>query len=732
MYEKIKQKIQTDTLASHGSSQRSELDVIRSYKDEGIRQKNKKKRRNQPSQDYMRNDFGGFSYQDDLLHYGRNNESNHKNSASGRKEIQREASSISVTRKKEKDLRKSTTGRVKHRARGKHRDTRLKLDKALVDQDPIIRKSLQSEGYYRRHRQKARNNISVPSSTSQSKTPKGGSLVRKKKKKNKKRLPAFQHIPLSFMNTATPKPKKKGRKSKSRESQKTSDKSKYFIVDEVNNSPEFHYNREGERQSKKSNSRQDNNTSSRLELDHYLLEGGVQSTMKSSADHRKSREDDLRKKLEREENQILRSYGHNEYHNLSKLIQNKRDSGNRKNRSKKGKSSSRYKQDSRNESKQKRDRNKMSKKLREQNIPMQNISESYSGLKKTSQVLKGNKSSKNFSMLRNSSHHHKHHRPGYARGEKENQSDLLQLSPSLQMKNNKISASYNDYYKPKTKSKMMKRVSKLIALDEAEEFYLQSNSDLYNQIRKNNQNFDHSKQRKKTRASNKLRKSNYEVEYNGQQKHVKVKKERLTLDIENLENPKLTHTHYPKTSYLPPQNPSGMLNFPNSTKNSRNKRPSRKTTDSSGNVPLCLLSLNKGREDDDYRRSKHKKGGKTSSLKRRSKNDYEDYKNYGESYVELEDGTRNYNVEEYQKTDSNEKDKKRKSSKSKKKRKRRHKKGSSSFGGFGQLYETYGDKMYQNRDNRDLEKMYKMKIMASRDASHPKDNLLNFGGAQWK
>lgn len=182
LYEKIKQKIQIDTLDSQSSSRQSEpRDVIRSYKDEGIRDQRKK--RHNANHDYMNNGFGGFSYQDDVLKYGKND--------SGQK-LQRDTSSISVTRKVEKDMTKVDNVRVKHRARGKHREDRLKLDKALVDQDAIIRKSLQSEGYYRRHRQKARNNVSIPSSASQSKTPKGGSIVRKKRR-NVSRLFSIFH-----------------------------------------------------------------------------------------------------------------------------------------------------------------------------------------------------------------------------------------------------------------------------------------------------------------------------------------------------------------------------------------------------------------------------------------------------------------------------------------------------------------------------------------------------------
>lgn len=215
------------------------------------------------------------------------------------------------------------------------------------------------------------------------------------------------------------------------------------------------------------------------------------------------------------------------------------------------------------------------------------------------------------------------------------------------------------------------------------------------------------------------------------QKHIKAKKDTLTLDIDNLDNPKLTHTHYPKTSsYLPPQNPTGTQNFPNSTKNSRGKRNSRKNEEEN---PVCLLSMNRGKRDsEEHQRTKTKKSSKGDSMKRKSKAEYENYGVYGESYVELEDGTRNYQIREYQKIDSGEKGSKRKS-KSKKK-KRQHKKGSSSYGGFGHLYETYGDKGYNKRErDRDLEKKYKkMKLIASREASKNKDSLLNFGGAQWK
>lgn len=726
MYEKIKQKIQTDALESRESSQKSKNGVVRSYKDEGIRNNRRKRQKEDP--DFMKNGFGGFSYQDDILTYGRKDSGENVCDEENGK-AKREASSISGTRKVQKDLEKTSTGRVKHRARGNHREGRLKLDKAL-DQDPIIRKSLQSEGYYRRHRQKARggNNVSVPSSVSQSKTPKEGSLARKKKS-TKKRAPAFQHIPLSFMNTATPKPKHNESNERRSSAKSKLDNGNFYVVENKNPSPEFNYKEES-RHSKSSNSKL-KQESSRLELDCYLLNGTMQSTMKTTGEGRSSA-DKTRKKNMRGEN-ILRSYGHNEYHNISKVSHNgtftlKEES--------KVQISSRFKKDPTLDQNESKLMTKNSKK-RDSEEHSNLISESFSNLKKTAQFMKANKSSKNFDLRNNiSSDAQKREirQSNTRKSQKENQSDMIQLSPSLQT-NNKISASYNDYYKPANKSRLLKQVSKLMALDEAEEFYLQNNSELYNQIRNNN--FDHNKNRKKKRTSSSgMRKSTHEEE--AEKRARNDKKNSLMLDIENLGNPKLTNTHYPKTStnYLPPQHPHNLQNFPNSTKNSRQKKPSRNSTDSQKATPLCLLSLNQQNniKEEYLKEKKRLRREKNSSVKRKPRLDIDNYKQYTESFVELEDGTRNYQIREYQKTDSSEKREKREKRDSKSKSKKRHKKGSSSFGGFGQLYETYGDKLYKDREKEFEKKYRKMKIMASRDVSHPKskENLLNFGGAQWK
>lgn len=707
--------------------------MIRSYKDERVRQKRKKKR--DPSQDYLNNGFGGFSYQDEMLNYGKN-ESSKKKRGSSQEKVRREASSISGSRKVEKQLSKGTTGRVKHRARGKYRENRLKLDKALVDQEAVIRKSLQSEGYYRRHRQKARNNVSVPSSTSQSKTPKGGSMVRNKKKK-KKRLPAFQHIPLSFMNTATPKPKaKKFKERSSGKSTSTHNNNKYFVVDDAMSSPNFNHKDDTKRSGSILNK-----DSSRIELDFYLVNGGtMQSTLKSTTEHRESIE--ISRKRKSRENQILRSYGNRDYSKASKISHKRSMSKKESNRVNVSRQNMEGTGGNEGASKVRSSIGKTNKFSRDSSEPAHHISDSFSGLKKHSNFMKPTKSTKNFTLMRNTSHGNQKKSRGahYVRGsEKENHSDMVHLSPSL-THNSKISNSYSDYYKGNNKSKLMKHVSKLIALDEAEEFYLQNNSELYKHIKKNNQNVDHSNIRKKKRTSNGSRNMGYNVDYSaGRQKYSKSKKSSgLTLDLDHLDNPKMTNTHYPKsTTYLPPQHPSNSNgNFPNSTKNSKIKRNSRKTGDPSshGKTPLCLLSLNR---PDEYNREKRKKSSRKSGMKKSSKKtDYEDYSNCGgESFVELEDGTRNYNINEYQKSDSNERRKRRTRSK----KKRKHKKGSSSYGGFGHFYEAYAEKSSTGHQrDRDFEKKFKkMKMMASREMSHPKslkskDNLLSFGGAQWK
>jgi hypothetical protein len=67
----------------------------------------------------------------------------------------------------------------------------------MVDKNSVIRKSLQSDSYYKRHRQKARKDVRGPS------TELSHSSVRQAKQK--KGLNLFSHIPLSFMNSLTPK-----------------------------------------------------------------------------------------------------------------------------------------------------------------------------------------------------------------------------------------------------------------------------------------------------------------------------------------------------------------------------------------------------------------------------------------------------------------------------------------------------------------------------------------------
>lgn len=63
----------------------------------------------------------------------------------------------------------------------------------MIDKNSVIRKSLQSDSYYKRHRQKARKDVNVRG-------------IGTEHSQNKKRgIPIFQHIPLSFMTSLTPK-----------------------------------------------------------------------------------------------------------------------------------------------------------------------------------------------------------------------------------------------------------------------------------------------------------------------------------------------------------------------------------------------------------------------------------------------------------------------------------------------------------------------------------------------
>lgn len=67
----------------------------------------------------------------------------------------------------------------------------------MIDKNSVIRKSLQSDSYYKRHRQKARKDVRGPSTEhSQGST---------KNRRKRYPIPPFQHIPLSFMNSLTPK-----------------------------------------------------------------------------------------------------------------------------------------------------------------------------------------------------------------------------------------------------------------------------------------------------------------------------------------------------------------------------------------------------------------------------------------------------------------------------------------------------------------------------------------------
>jgi hypothetical protein len=68
----------------------------------------------------------------------------------------------------------------------------------MIDKNSVIRKSLQSDSYYKRHRQKARKDVRGPSTE----ISQGGSV---REARQRKGLPPFQNIPLGFMNSLTPK-----------------------------------------------------------------------------------------------------------------------------------------------------------------------------------------------------------------------------------------------------------------------------------------------------------------------------------------------------------------------------------------------------------------------------------------------------------------------------------------------------------------------------------------------
>ena len=109
------------------------------------------------------------------------------------------------------ESQKSYKSGVQNQRKIKRNSKSRKIDKFISDDNQIIRKSLQSETYYRRHRQKARNgdkkerNESAYSSHQRSITPTNkqnkGSASRKRRRKPRRGVRPFEHIPLSFMTS---------------------------------------------------------------------------------------------------------------------------------------------------------------------------------------------------------------------------------------------------------------------------------------------------------------------------------------------------------------------------------------------------------------------------------------------------------------------------------------------------------------------------------------------------
>ncbi|MEO0405017.1 MAG: hypothetical protein AAF193_09110, partial [Bacteroidota bacterium] len=291
-----------------------------------------------------------------------------------------------------------------------------------------------------------------------------------------------------------------------------------------------------------------------------------------------------------------------------------------------------------------------------------------------------NLSTKNLQNLRSSQTGH----TGKVKGLSTYEEEFLQLSPSLQ-KNSKISSSYNGCYNMKHErhhhSKLDGGSSKLSALKEADEFGDFSSS-TYNKIKNElRQSKNIAKmQRKQKRLSQQRTKKSTDIDIHIDISGGKAMKTYghhtnggLTLDIENLENHKLTNTHY-QHSHLPPQSPLNQFQYPSTTKNSKNEtsnhRRVRRVPTDEGN-PLSLISMNNNpktkklakkiqyaqAQKQEHRRSMkesydrnggHYEASTSSKYKKRQNRemDYFNYEQVTQSYVDGKDGTRNYQIKE--------------------------------------------------------------------------------------
>jgi hypothetical protein len=785
LYEKIKQKIQIDALEGEDSWKESSDEeggeIIRSYKDDGVRGK-KRRRKREISGEYLEKGFGGVSYQDDYMNYGRDDENSTRN-------VNRKAykvdGSTSVSGKVRKAKREKIVTPHRKQKRGKkrdHRSRRLKLDKTLANQEPIIRQSLQSEGYYRRHRQKARNVPSLPSDSSFSKTPKSGSVVPRKSKKNRKSgIPPFQHIPISFMNTATPKPRKdKGNESTHFSEDKRGEMRKSRLSHQSRGKRSRH------KESKASDYRREKKDdkgmkkkSSLLDLDNVLVYGTLRSTMQNSQRCEESNAQD-----------IMKSYGYAQYskHNYSK--DRFEESCSKKEKSRNGKSSKKRKP--------KYSLNSLSnlmtmpnaKTHKERGSSFHNkASSKRKGINLNLNIMPSHPTTQTYNnppiQHKNDSRHQRNSSSNLQAKEKQREKRLekefLQLSPTM-TSGGKISASYGGYY-PMKSSKITRKEREhsqnghIDRVDEMEEYSKKRSKDL-ERYKKGMKLRSNQKSRGVSKGERRAKRS-LEVDYdlkldvhsNHHKKRSKQSKSGLTLDMDSLANPQTTNTHIESHSGLPPYSP---MQYPGTTKNSRIPKHSRTADDHNA---LSLLSMNNKRSfhkngsksrklyqkiqahtevrvvreydhrlsRDKSRHSHHQSNGRSKKKAQRShKIQYGDYDQITHSFVETtKDGTRNYTIAEYHEYEDDERRVRRKKKHSSKKL--RDKGGS--YGGHGDLGSSYRDRGIENvRDNRIRDKNYhekyrKMKLKMMKEGKYGnsqsfggsgKENLLNFGGAQWK
>ena len=95
----------------------------------------------------MQNGFGGYSYHEGAINKSYNSKTRN---GSNNPKLDRDASSNS--RQRHVKFEMDEGGVLSDSKEAGHRRGKLKLDQELLDKNSMIRKSLQSDSYYRRHR----------------------------------------------------------------------------------------------------------------------------------------------------------------------------------------------------------------------------------------------------------------------------------------------------------------------------------------------------------------------------------------------------------------------------------------------------------------------------------------------------------------------------------------------------------------------------------------------------